>query len=533
MNIDDLSKTVLDQRQQRGQGENGLRMCRGYCRRLLDAYALVADSRTYDKGALDRTLDKLHRDVEEGSLPQSAFKHMRRMAADIEDVADFGVIGKYELPSWGEYRNPLCRPLSEEARRDLDSIVGVAATTYDLLAAEGLAEDTLYGLKHVFLLRILRFFDERGEERYSEELMEEYLDELASHEYEWGREKLFCMRWAARHVMSVHNTGALYERRGPGAVKRAMSGPFGDLLREYEQWMLTDSGRGESTVVTRVANVARFLEALRALGLEDLSLLTRELVRSARRIMCEGVDQSYACRLLESARSLAAFAEQRHPELPAFGTWVGRNPKRRRKMPIEGYSREQSDAIISSIDLSKPAGPRDSAIATLARNTALRGVDVRKLRRDEIDWHRRTISIVQSKTGRPLVLPLDTETGTAIANYLLGPREERGECDNLVFLTVQGEPGPLTGSYLNDIVRKHAKPALGEGYKGPHGTHSFRRGAGREMTDAGVPLEDVAEFLGHGDARSADSYAAVAFGRLRTCAAGLDAAPAERIWWLK
>lgn len=534
MDVKELLETVVRQRRQRGQEEKSLRAYERHCEALLDAYESVAGSRVYDKGALGRTLEKLHLDVEHGTVSGKAFMYMRRLAADIEDVADFGMIGDDKLPPWGGYRNPLNRPLTDEVKNDPDSIVGLAAKTFDLLIADGIADSTAQQAKQAYLLGLLKFFNEHGEEHYSEELMDQYLEELATHEYDWCREKLFMRRWAALHVKSVHDTGALYARSGLGARDRVMMGPFAGLLAEYEQWALHESGFSEITASYRVYDAAKLLEVLHDLGVENLATLTRELVQSARRIICENISQSYTCRLLQGARTLAAFIEQRHPEIPAFRAWIGRNPKTQKKMPTVGYSREQADAIISSIDLSTPTGPRDRAMLTVLKNTGLRGCDVCKLRREEIDWHENKVSIVQKKTKKPLVLPLDTETGTAVADYLLGPREERGEVDGLVFLTATGKAAPVPREYLTDIITSRAKKALGEDYKGPHGTHAFRRGLGGAMVNAGVRLEDVAEVLGQSDVKSAEPYAAVAFDKLRDyCAASLDAAPAERIWWLK
>lgn len=533
MDINDLSQAVLDQRRQKGQTNGYLASLASLSKRLVARYELVASGTEFDSGSLEQTLEELHRDCEEGRLGKTSFARMRRMAADMEDVAEFGVIGDSPIAPWGEFRNPLNRPLTEEEKLDPDSIAGLAARTLDLLAAAGMAPHQLLSFRRHFLRKLLLFFAEHGEERYSEELMGQYLDHLDSLEYEQNPEVLFHMRQAARDVRSVHYTGALYERKGPGYVESAMSGPFADLLCEYGQWVESDAGLYGQTARLYVLNAACFLEALRRAGLDDLSLLTRDLFRSARSAACDGLAEGAACNRLLAIRSFAAFAEQRHPEIPAFKTWVGCGPKRRRKMPTEGYTREQADAVTSSIDPSKPAGQRDLAIATLAKNTGVRGCDIRRLRRSDIDWRARTITIVQSKTGRPLALPLDTETGTAIASYLLGPREERGELDDLVFLTVSGEVGPLTRTNINKRVRFHAIPALGDGFGGPHGTHSFRRGVGAEMVGAGVPLADVSEFLGHASVKSTGPYVAVAFERLRVCAAGLGSAPAERIWWLK
>lgn len=533
MDVRELSQAVLEQRRLRGDKESTITMYRRRRRRFLDRYEDIAGSLEYDHDAVEQTLASLHRDVETGDLNELYFGDIRRHAADIDDMADFGVIGDCNLPSWGKARNILSRPLSDSVKNDPDSVVGLAARTVDLLAAKGVSSTLLYAIKNRALPRLVEFFEERGQGRYSEELMERYLEEIAPLEYELSQTMMILTRQAARHVKSVHDTGALCAKRGPGYVERTMTGPFGGLVREFEQWALGDADLAERTAGDYVYHISIFLEVLRGLGVEDLSQLTRETVRSARSVISGMLSRDAVRKLLTAVRSFARFAEQRHPELPGFGGWIGRGPKGQRRMPKKGYTREQSDAVTSSIDLASHAGARDLAITTLAKNTGLRACDILALRRSDIDWRARTITVTQSKTGRPLVLPLDTETGTAIASYLLGPRESRGECGDLVFLTVIGEAGPMSYMSLYKTIRDHAKHTLGSSYEGPHGTHSFRRGLGTGMAEAGVPLADVADMLGHSGMKSADPYVAVAFDRLRICAASLEAAPAEGIGWLR
>lgn len=85
---------------------------------------------------------------------------------------------------------------------------------------------------------------------------------------------------------------------------------------------------------------------------------------------------------------------------------------------------EESDQIIQAVDRNTPVGKRDYAMLLLARYTGLRAVDVIHLQLQDIDWHKNEISIVQHKTQRPLVLPLENIVGNAIVEYILNARPQ-------------------------------------------------------------------------------------------------------------
>jgi integrase len=58
----------------------------------------------------------------------------------------------------------------------------------------------------------------------------------------------------------------------------------------------------------------------------------------------------------------------------------------------------------------------------LALRTGLRSIDIINLKLSDIKWKTNVIEIVQEKTGMPLVLPLLSDVGNAIADYILNGR---------------------------------------------------------------------------------------------------------------
>src|SRR5258708_36965794 len=59
-----------------------------------------------------------------------------------------------------------------------------------------------------------------------------------------------------------------------------------------------------------------------------------------------------------------------------------------------------------------------------AARRGLRISDVRQLELGDLDWRAKKITIVQHKTGGPLILPLLDDVGWAIIDYVRGGRPE-------------------------------------------------------------------------------------------------------------
>src|SRR5216117_1428160 len=105
--------------------------------------------------------------------------------------------------------------------------------------------------------------------------------------------------------------------------------------------------------------------------------------------------------------------------------------------------RNWSSGFSEAVDRSSAKGKRDYAILLLACRLGLRVGDIRTLKLDQLHWEDSTIEVTQSKTGVPLTLPLTTEVGEALIDYLKSGRPQSAHRE--VFLKVKPPFDPFSG----------------------------------------------------------------------------------------
>ena len=188
------------------------------------------------------------------------------------------------------------------------------------------------------------------------------------------------------------------------------------------------------------------------------------------------------------------------------------------------YSQKELHRAVSSINTTTPEGLRDSAILLLAFETGLRGVDIRKLCLQDIDWKKGLLYLKQSKTDKPLILPLSGKVRNAIADYILMGRPECSYPE--IFLTVKGPVRPIDKRHggFSSLCDKYFNAANVEKIPG-RGFHSLRRTFATELSEAGVSLETISQMLGHKNIEEDKPY--LSYNREQTafCAIGFDEIP--------
>ena len=184
--------------------------------------------------------------------------------------------------------------------------------------------------------------------------------------------------------------------------------------------------------------------------------------------------------------------------------------------------------ILDAIDRGNPCGKRDYAIVLLIARLGLRGIDLKRLEFGDFDWPGNRLFVTQAKTGGRVQLPLLKDVGWAVIDYI---RAGRPVCDcPQVFVRHTAPIGPFSDQdHLHQILVKHARVAhVPISEKRRHGMHSLRHTLATRLMEAGTPLEQIADILGHQSVRSTGVYLKSSLGLLAKCALDPDA-PAQGV----
>jgi site-specific recombinase XerD len=178
-------------------------------------------------------------------------------------------------------------------------------------------------------------------------------------------------------------------------------------------------------------------------------------------------------------------------------------------------TRAEVDAVLAAIDRRTPSGKRSYAMLLLLATYGLRGMEVRSLRLDDIDWRNDRLRIANRKAGNSTDYPLAASVGEAILDYLKEGRPFSTHRE--VFLTAIAPIKPLTKpDPISYQVRKYLTRA---GITIAHpGTHSFRYSCAQRLLENGTPLKTIGDYLGHTHPDSTQRYIKIAIDQLREVA---------------
>ena len=82
------------------------------------------------------------------------------------------------------------------------------------------------------------------------------------------------------------------------------------------------------------------------------------------------------------------------------------------------YSKGEIERLLGAMDRADPRGKRDYAMILIASRLGLRSSDICQLKFSELDWKQNRILLKQKKTGAQIELPLLSDVGEAIIDYL-------------------------------------------------------------------------------------------------------------------
>jgi len=171
---------------------------------------------------------------------------------------------------------------------------------------------------------------------------------------------------------------------------------------------------------------------------------------------------------------------------------------------------------------------RNRAIILLALRLGLRDIDICTLKLSSIDWNNDCLHIPQKKTDNPLRLPLLSDVGNALFEYITEERPQPFDGYPYVFRRMQAPYNRIHSAYpicsrfleCNGIHTVNGQSS---------GVHVFRYTLTNRLLKAKVPHQVITDTLGHSSKESDKPYLSMEADMLRQCA--MDLSLCGKISW--
>ena len=448
---------------------------------------------------------------------------VRRGSELLKHFAQTGTLNLTELRPWDSV---LGRPRQSiemdtptpEQLVDPDDIFALAWRTKQDLHKMGLTQNTVRHYTTEGLTVILRKHISLGLEHYSESLVSDIVSEIRTR-YEQkltSRVSYQNLRKAGALLSEMHQTGKITFSVVSNWVARSTP-EFSSCFCIFVLIANRTGILAKSTVDTSKSAIRNFFFELEGRGIQSFDNITLSEISNS----ITNMAKRYTGGLRSAVFSVRIFLKHLHQNGFTHDDLSLAVPEMiaRRTTYREGFTSDETGRLLEIPDLGTAIGKRDYAIMLLAAQTGLRACDVVNLKREDIDWRSREIHIIQQKTGKPLALPLEPESGNAIADYLLNARPESDL--PYIFLCHFGVLRPINNRSASAIVTKHLQRAGIVSAIPRRGFHSFRRSFGTRLLQKEIPLELLRQLLGHSKIDSAKPYLSIDEQGLKACALGL------------
>jgi integrase len=325
--------------------------------------------------------------------------------------------------------------------------------------------------------------------------------------YAWFRQK-YPLEAGGVHVLArfLRETGRLR----PGAT--ATKNPTEALLDAFDFHLREERGYVPATIHCQVGYANEFLKGLEfdkspdrlsSLKIDDIENYIRRMAKRMGRI---GLQKPVA-----TVRNLVRFLAARGTITPGLDQQIDRPRVFRQEQLPRALPWETVEAFLESIDRNVDIGKRDYAMFVLMATYGLRACDIVALTLDDIQWRAGCIRICQTKTGKPLELPLTDEVHSALYDYL--KQAPRHGSFRQLFLRFRAPAVALKRTAVTEAFQAWSRRSgLDIPYKG---AQCLRHSYALNLLRKGQSLKTIGDILGHQSPESTAVYIRLATEDLR------------------
>lgn len=424
------------------------------------------------------------------------------------------------LPKWTKRDCLLYIEPNKEQLADNENIYGLTWRTRAALKKLGYADRTLSYYDGDGFLKILEGYKQKESDTYSNKINAFLILEAQERVLAGKQYRFQAIRKAVALLDEFHRYGTLTPSRLDSFVTENLSPEFEQLIDEYANDAILRGKLRPRTTSSANSMIKCFLARLQEHGLSTFRGVTPAITNTAIVKSAQSHYKGGAGSLLHYVRDFLSYLyEYNYTELD-LSVAIPKMAAPAAKI-YQGFSDNEIRSILAAVNRATAIGKRDYAILMLAAQTGLRSVDVVNLKRSDIDWRKKEIHIIQSKTGEPLDLAMENESGNAIFDYLINARPK---CllPN-VFLCSNHPLRAVGHGVIHGIVEKYVK--LAEISLSKHqrcGLHSFRRAFGTRLLENDTPVQLLSQLLGHRKIDSARPYMSASEKELKKCCLSLN-----------
>lgn len=357
-----------------------------------------------------------------------------------------------------------------------------------------------------YVRALVIFMESRKINAYTHEIGEEYARLKKDNPELSGSYKMACLR-TVRVVNQVLD-GKPYINKEGWKPEYKLEGELGQLAEEYI-CMLKEARRNVSTIEDYRRVLSRFCTEMKLKERTSQNLTRADVVH-----FVDGVQGNRTSSIGNLKRFLAYLFE--NGKLSSnLGSVIANVKIVRDSKLISYYSPEEVMKIEASVDRTGVVGKRNYAIILLASRLGLRSSDIRMLEFANIDWDKSQIRLLQYKTKQWLTLPLLSDVGEALIDYI---QNGHPKCDiKKVFTTVVHPYRSLGKGSMTKIVKDCIEKAGIYAGNRHTGLHCLRHSLATTMLGNGTDMPVISEALGHSSTQSTMCYLGVDIKGLLEC----------------
>jgi integrase len=258
---------------------------------------------------------------------------------------------------------------------------------------------------------ILACMQEKNLTEYTAERGEEFIHSFIREGYVSTRERDYIRSVEA--LTEFMNFGYVRNRRTHLPVEYPLDGEIGRQMRTLIAHLQT-LRRSRTTIHDYELYLHRFLTFLKHERVYTVSSISERHILKFVSTMENNKINIVSCLrvLFRFWHEQRIITERFHALLDKY-KWI-----KHEKIP-SFYRAAEISVIEKSVERSSGAGKRNYAMLLLASRLGLRASDIAGLKFSNIDWDKNEINLTQLKTGNPISLPLLSDVGNAIIDYLI------------------------------------------------------------------------------------------------------------------